>query len=157
MDLQTIIDSGDPREIKRAMSVRMLSENLSPKVIEKLLGIGQSFISKFKKIYASKGASGLKLGYQGSKSYLSVGAKAEIIAYIKSVQLIDLQILVKYIKEKYNIEFKSKQSYYTLLDLGGKTYHKTKKINPKKNEAKVQEKRAEIKKNRTITGIDKKR
>ena len=146
MDLQTIIDEGDPREIKRAMSVRMLSENLSPKLIGKLLGIGQSFISKFKKIYATEGAIGLKLGYQGSKSYLSIEAKKEIIDYIKSAQVIDLQILVSHIKDKYSVEFKSKQSYYTLLDLGGKSYHKTKKINPKKNEEKMQEKRAEIKK-----------
>lgn len=149
MDIQTILNEGDPREIKRAMSVRMLEETLKPELISKLLGISRSFISKFKKTYATKGVLGLKLGHQGSKGYLSIEDKASVIKYIKESQSIDLQILVSHIKETYAVEYKSQQSYYTLLDLGGKSYHKTKKINPKKDEEKVQEKRAEIKKKLT--------
>ena len=49
--------------------------------------------------------------------------------------------------EKYLVIFKSKQSYYDLLSLGGLSWHKTQKSNPKKDEVLVLEKREEIKKN----------
>ena len=43
--------------------------------------------------------------------------------------------------------YKSKQSYYDILEDAGFSWHKSEKVNPKKDEEKVANKREEIKKN----------
>jgi len=42
--------------------------------------------------------------------------------------------------------YKSKQSYYDLFDEAGISWHKSQKVNPKRNEKKISSKREDIKK-----------
>ena len=60
----------DPRELKRALAVKMFLENYKHREIQTILGISSGFISKWTKIYEKSGIDGLKLGYLGSNGYL---------------------------------------------------------------------------------------
>ena len=51
-----------------------------------------------------------------------------------------------YIEDKYDVRFKSNQSYYTLLDEAKISWKKTQKSNPKKNDELVKTKKIEIEK-----------
>jgi putative transposase len=57
---------------------------------------------------------------------------------------LSLQELREYIEDKYDVRFKSSQSYYTLLDEAKMSWKKTQKKNPKKNDKLVETKKIEI-------------
>ena len=42
---------------------------------------------------------------------------------------------------------RSKQAYYEVLDVGGRSYHRSEKSNPKREEVQILARREEIKKN----------
>ena len=67
---ELIKTSKEPRELKRALAVKMIMSGLKVKEIEGILQVSDSFISKWKLIYEKQGTSGLRLKYQGKKSYL---------------------------------------------------------------------------------------
>ncbi len=144
--LQTIIDKGDPREIKRAMTVKMLQSKIEVKLITEVLSISDKFVSKWKLIYEKEGADALLLNYKGSESYLNEKEIDEIIKYLKNHKSIKFEDFVEYIEKQYGIVYKSKQSYYDLLKKSRMSWHKTQKANPKRDEQKIAEKREEIKK-----------
>jgi len=60
-----------PRELKRALAVKMLAQGLKTETIQQALGVSAPFISKWKVQYAWNGIQALKVKYQGSKGYLS--------------------------------------------------------------------------------------
>jgi len=95
---------------------------------------------------------GLLAGYRGSESYLTSEHRAEILSWIKSHATISVEAVRDYVEENYSVVYQSKQSYYDLLAAAGLSYHKSEKRNPKRDEALVLEKRAEIKKNWSTTG-----
>lgn len=137
----------DVRELKRACAVNMSAEGMSVTDICKGLGVSDSYVSKWKIIYEREGAGGLLLKHKGSKGYLRTESRKEIIGYIEECEHISTEELRDHIEEKYGVVYKSKQSYYDLLKAGGKSWHKSQKKNPKKNEARVILRREEIKKN----------
>ena len=57
-----------------------------------------------------------------------------------------------YVEAQYGVEYRSKQSYYELLEAGGMSYHRSEKHNPKRDEAQILARREEIKKNWHRTG-----
>jgi putative transposase len=57
---------------------------------------------------------------------------------------LSLQELGEYIEDKYDVRFKSSQSYYTLLDEAKISGKKTQKKNPKTNDKLVETKKIEI-------------
>jgi len=134
--LQTIIDKGDPREIKRAVAVRLNQHGTDIKIITETLGISEKFVSKWKLIYERKGAEALLLQYEGSESYLQENERVEIIKFIKEHQSIKLETLIERIESQYGIVYKSKQSYYDLFAASRISWHKTQKANPKKKNKK---------------------
>ena len=73
--------------------------------------------------------------------------KEQIYQWIQKHDSMTVEKIAQYIEEEFQVIYKSKQSYYDLLELGGMSYHKTFPVNPKKDEAQVLEKREEIKKN----------
>ena len=81
------------------------------------------------------------LGYTGSEGYFN-----DIIKYIQSKESITLEELADYITENFGVTYSSKQSYYNLLNEAGMSRKKTEKVNLKRNEVAVLEKREEIKK-----------
>jgi putative transposase len=143
---ELINEATDSRETKRALAVKMLRTGLSPQSITNLLNVSEQYVSKWKIRYEKEGVAGLRLAYQGKKPYLSREERLELVEWIKSHQTITVEVLRDYIENQYGVLYDSKQSYYELLSEGEMSYHRTTAVNPKYDEAKVLEKREEIKK-----------
>lgn len=130
-DLRDFIDSNpDPREQKRALAVIMWIEGLPCSKIQRILNVSSPFISRFKTRFIEHGIESFKLGYKGSKGYLSPEDRSEIIKYLESKEHWNLQELEDYIEDEYDVLFKSKQSYYKLLNDARISRKRTQKKNP---------------------------
>lgn len=144
-DIDKIIDSS--LEIKRATAVKMYLKGYSYSQIADILNVSQFFVEKWRAIYNKNGADCFQVGYKGSEGFLTENQFKDIDLFIKSKQTCKLEELVSYIQNTFGIEYKSKQSYYDLLDKAGMSWKKTEKINPKKDEEKIIAKKEELKKN----------
>jgi len=149
---EIINESKDPREVKRALSVKMGMTGISSAVISQVLNVSVQYVSKWKGIYEGTGAAGLALGYQGSRGYLTNAEHEAAIGWINEHETLSVEALRDYLESTYGVVYQSKQSYYDLLEAGGMSYHKSEKANPKRDEAQVQARREEIKKNWHRTG-----
>ena len=146
-ELNDFIDGNpDPRELKRALAVMMWIEGVPGSQIKKILNVSATFISQAKMKFIKNGVEGLKLRYQGSKAYLSRAQRLEIVNYLDTQEYLSLQEFQIYIEDKYDVRFKSNQSYYTLLDEAKISWKKTQKSHPKKNDELVKTKKIEIEK-----------
>ena len=126
--LEQIIDhSRDSRELKRALAVKMSRKRMKHQDIANLLQVSPSFISKWCLIYEEQGALALLLNYQGKLGYLSDDEKQEVILFLQQYSHFSVEQLRDHLEEKYQVVYKSKQSYYDLLDAGGLSWKKTKK------------------------------
>ena len=113
-ELSDFIDgNSDPRELKRALAVRMWIEGVTGSEIKKILNVSATFISQSKMKFIKNGVEELKLRYQGSKAYLSPAQRLEIVNYLNTQEYLSLQEFQIYIEDKYDVRFKSNQSYYT--------------------------------------------
>ena len=134
----------EARELKRAVAVKMALEGEPYSKITKLLGMHKSCITIWKQKFEAKGLNGIKLGYQGSTSYLTPEQRAETITMLQTKKYWNLDELVTYLDEHYGVIYKSKQSYYGLLSAAGISWKKSQKINPRANPELVKKKREEI-------------
>ena len=132
------------RELKRALAVKLVLEGKSYREIQDILVVSVGFISESVSRFELGGIEGMRSKYRGSKSYLTAEEKAEIIEWIKSQNGLDITELECYIAEKYDVVFKSIQSYYQILKEAGISWQKGKKVNPKQDPEKVNEKNQEI-------------
>lgn len=66
---QFIDRNPEPRELKRALAIKMSLEGMSYQKIQRILGMSPTRISVWKKQFIARGLEGIKLGYQGKKSY----------------------------------------------------------------------------------------
>lgn len=57
--------------------------------IKKLLGIHPSCITNWKKRFLAQGIEGIKLGYQGAKSYLTLLVKSRSNKLVKGKELLE--------------------------------------------------------------------
>ncbi len=130
----------DSRELKRALAVQMVKQNMKYANIKEVLQVSISFISKWKKIYNEQGVGGLILKYKGSKSYLDKEQRTSVISWLQQKNYWHLQELVSEIEDKYEVIFASKQSYYNLFEEAGISWKKTQMSNPKKDPELVQKK-----------------
>lgn len=121
----------EPREIKRALAVKMALQDEPYANITELLSMHKSCISSWKQKFITQGLAGIKLAYQGAKSYLTVTQRAEVITWLKAKNYWDLEELVTQIAERYGVIYQSKQSYYELFSLADISWKKSQKINPK--------------------------
>lgn len=144
---EMINDSGDPRELKRALSVKMGQEGYKPQQISRVLNVSEQYVSKWKRVYETEGVSGLGLGYEGKKPYLATEQRTEVVNWLKEQSSLRLEELRDYLEEQYGVVYQSKQSYYDLMSEGGLSYHRSEAVNPKRDEAQVLQKRTELKKN----------
>jgi transposase len=136
--LDSLIKSNpDPRELKRALAVKMAIEEESHKKIAQLLGVSQYFVADWRKAFKASGIEGLKLGYQGAKKYLTDEQVAETIEWLTNKKYWHLDELVNYLDEKYEVVYKSKQSYYDLFATAQISWKRSQKTNPKFDEDKV--------------------
>lgn len=123
----------DPRELKRALAVKMVKQNYSYYQIRDTLGVSVGFISNCQQKFESFGIEGLKLKYQGSQGYLSPQQRPEIINWLKKKNYWQLSELQAQIEVTYGVVFASLQSYYSLFAEAGISWKKTQKSNPRKN------------------------
>jgi putative transposase len=112
--------------------------------IKELLGIHPSCITNWKKRFLRQGLEGIKLGYQGSKGYLTREARAEVINWLKEKKYWNISELVTYLDEEYGVIYQAKQSYYELLSNASISWKKSQKVNPKSDPELVKKKREEI-------------
>lgn len=153
MSLDEIINaSQEAREVKRALSVKMVLQEVPTSQITALLNVSPQYVSKWRMQYEAGGAESLLLGYRGSESYLSQEQRGEIYDWIQGQASLTVEALRDHIQEQYEVVYQSKQSYYDLLQAAGWSYHKSEKRNPKRDAALVVERRQAIKKSYSSTG-----
>ena len=112
--------------------------------ITKLVGMHKSCITIWKQKFLAKGLDGIKLGYQGSSSYLTPEQRAETISWLPTRNYWSLDELVTYLDEKSAVIYQAKQSYYELLAAAGISWKKSQKVNPSANPELVEKKREQI-------------
>ena len=147
-DIEEIINEAqDAREVKRAVSVKLSAQGFSPAQICHVLNVSLQYVSKWKGLYETGGGAALRLGYRGSEGYLQDEQRQAILQWIEARETVSVEAVRDYIEEQYGVVYRSKQSYYELLEAGGMSYHRSEKHNPKRDEAQVLARREEIKKN----------
>lgn len=92
----------------------------------------------------NQGVTGLKLGYQGSKSYLTALAKSEIIEWLKLPKNRNVSELERQMIETSDVVFKSQQSYYQILNEAQLTWQKANQAHPQKKLEIITQKNQEI-------------
>ena len=118
--LEVMIEQAkDAREVKRAVSVKMGLSGLAPAQICQCLQVSPQYVSKWKGGYDTEGVAALELRYRGSESYLSAEQQREIAEWIGSHETLTVAEVRDYVEASYGVRYRSKQSYYTLLEAGG--------------------------------------
>ena len=142
---QFIKGNPDPRELKRALAVKMIQQNYSYHHIKDTLGVSVGFISKYQQKFEQEGIEGLKLKYKGSRGYLTIEQRQTVLDWLKQKNYWQLSELKTYIEARYGVRFVSLQSYYTLFSEAGISWKKTQKSNPRKNADLVSQKKLKSK------------
>ncbi|VXD19494.1 helix-turn-helix domain-containing protein [Planktothrix paucivesiculata] len=132
------------REWKRGEAVRLRLIQKSYEEIQQRLGVSISFIAKSQKKYLEKGISGLKLGYQGSKSYLTPSQLEEIEQWLIPLERRNISELERHLIEEYDVVFKSPESYYKILRDSQLSWQKGNLENPKKKPEVIAKRNQEI-------------
>jgi transposase len=112
---QFMVESQNPREWKRAESVRLKLLGCSYREIKHLLGVSSSFIAKNHKKFQQDGIGGLKVSYKGSAGYLSSAQKEEVLEWLNNFPDHTIHDLQQHLTNHYQLAFKSKESYYQML------------------------------------------
>ena len=134
----------DPRELKRALAVKLVIENYSYSQIQQILNVSRGFISKWNSVFESQGVANLKLGYKGATCYLKSDQKLELVNWLRTKSYWDLRELESYVDANYGVNFKSKQSYYDLFALAGISWKKSQKRNPRLDSKLVEQKKKKL-------------
>ena len=143
--LDAFIESNsDPRELKRAVAVKMTLEGYKHQEIIKVLQVSSGFISKWKQQFIFHGIEGLKLKHQGSKGYLSPSEKQQVLLWLEKKNEWNLNELEYYIAVEFDVTFAAKSSYYDLFHAAGISWKKSQKRNPRKDEEAVTEKKKKL-------------
>jgi len=141
-----IKESKDVREVKRALSVKLVQSGMEGQSVSEMMKVSEQYVSKWKTNYSSEGAKGLLLGYQGSSNYLNESERNEIVSWISKQTQVSVETLQNHLEANYGVVYRSRESYYELLKAGGMSYHKSEKVNPKRDEKVIKEKREAIQK-----------
>lgn len=145
-ELDAFIESNpDPRELKRAIAVRMTLRGHPHREIMNILQVCSGFISKWKRAFIINGIEGIKLGYQGSKAYLSSEEREQVICWLKEKNSWHLNQLEYYIASEFSVTFSAKSSYYDLFHEAGISWKKSQKKNPGKDPEAVAVKKKRLK------------
>lgn len=143
--MEFISTNPDPRELKRALAVRMARQNYSYYQIRDTLGVSVGFISNCVQKFEREGIQGLKLKHKGSDGYLTVTQKQAVLNWLKQKSYWQLSELQTHVETSYGVRFASLQSYYSLFSEAGISWKKTQKSNPRKNPDLVSQKKRKLK------------
>jgi putative transposase len=130
--LQFLDETRDTREYKRALAVNMAHQGIAYETITTVLQVSKSFISKWKGIYAEQGIDGFRIGYRGSVGYLTAEQRAQTIAWLREQNTWSVPALQAYLRDTFQVEYQSLQSYYDLMHEAGLSWKKSQATNPKK-------------------------
>ena len=150
MDIQELVllnfmeQTSDPRELKRAIAVRMRLKKYSRKQVGELLNVGPDYVTKWTSIFKQEGVTSLKIGYQGSSGYLSKDERTEVIEWLPRQHHWSLDNLIQHLKTVYKVVYQSKQSYYQILKQAKLSWKRVQPDNPKKDPVQVADKRTEL-------------
>jgi transposase len=103
------------------------------KMVRQELDVSRSFISKWRSQYKQGGVTSLSVAYHGWDGYLTTEARTEILAWVKAQNVWDIQGLIEELRRRYNVEYKSLQSYYALFAEAGISWKKVFPQNPRKD------------------------
>lgn len=135
----------DPRELKRALAVKMVRQNHSYYQIRDTLEVSVGFISNCLQKFEREGIEGLKLKHKGSHGYLTTEQKQATLDWLHQKNYWQLSELQVYLEANYGVKFASLQSYYALFSEAGISWKKTQKSNPRKNPDLVSQKKRKLK------------
>ena len=128
MTLEELIASDpEPRELKRALAVKMRLEGMKHHQIQPVLGVHSSYISRWESRYRQEGVAGLRSKYKGSKGYLTQAERQEVTVWIEQENQRTLWELIDHLEKHYGVVYSSLQSYYDLLKQAGMSWHRGKK------------------------------
>lgn len=144
---ELIEETKDARELKRALSVKMVQSGIVAAQVGELLHVTPQYVRKWQRRYEVGGVGALRVGYRGSESYLNGEQRQEVEEWIGAHETVSVEEVRDYIEGQYGVVYRSKQSYYEFLEAGGMSYHRTEPGNPKHDDVQVVERREEIKKN----------
>ncbi len=131
MTLEELIASQpDPRELKRALVVKMRIEGMKHREIQAILGVSSSYISHWEKSYREQGVEGIRLKHKGSTGYLNESERIAVIDWIQQKAQRNLWEVIDHIEGSYGVIYRSLQSYYDLLKNAGMSWHKGRKKVP---------------------------
>ena len=137
----------DKLESKRALAVKMIISGYAIELIMTLLDVSESFVRKWYGHYIHDGIDALRLQYKGSKGLLTLQERADVVAFLEAKDYYSFEELHAYLLETYDVQYRSKQSYYDLLHEGKLSWKKTEKTHPDKKKDTVRAKQEAIKKN----------
>ena len=129
------------------------AQGFSPAQICQVLNVSLQYVSKWKGLYEAEGGAVLRMGYRGSERYLRRRRATGDSAVDWGTGNGKCGSGARLYRRAYGVVYRSKQSYYELLDAGGMSYHRSEKNNPKRDEAQILARREEIKKNWHRTGM----
>lgn len=137
----------DKLESKRALAVKMFLQGYAFPLMTTLLNVSEPFIRKWVQQYKKYGIASLQLHDKGSQGFLSPDEQKQVIEFLAEKDYYSVEELQAYLLETYQVQYKSKQSYYDLLHEAKLSWKKTEKTHPDKDETQVAERRDAIKKN----------
>ncbi|MCW6035910.1 IS630 family transposase [Spirulina subsalsa FACHB-351] len=132
------------KECLRALAVKLALEGYTYRSIAQIIGCSPAFISKWKNAFEFGGIEGLKSGYKGSSVYLNSREREKIIDWLIEKEAWDITELESHVLEVYDVVFKSRQSYYSLLKEARISWQKGEHINPRQDPEQIRAKNEEI-------------
>lgn len=125
-----IASNPDPRELKRALAVRMRLQGMKHKQIQPVLGVASSYISRWQQAYQQQGVEGFRLAHKGSVGYLNQSERTAVIDWIAQQPQRTLSEVIDHIEQHYQVLYRSLESYYALLKAAGMSWHQGRKKVP---------------------------
>ncbi|SRR5579883_2276133 len=119
-ELQNFIDGRpDAREVRKALALKLVYQGYLYDEIQTILDVSRGSITGWKQAYESNGIDGLRLNYQGRKSYLLSAQREEVLNWLQTKDTWELGELEYKLAFDYDVVYESKQSYYALFEEAG--------------------------------------
>lgn len=147
-ELEIFIQSSkDSKEIRRSQSVLLVDQATDYGTIHSLTGFKERSVLIFRQRYLKYGIKGLEHKRKGQpKALLTKAQREEIINFLTNTSPKDhgyesdfwsSAILGDLIKERYQVEYKSKKPFYLLFEEAKFSFHKPGQVYEKRDDAKV--------------------
>jgi putative transposase len=146
-DLEQFIETTKhSQELKRALAVKNTLAGRPWHEVARELGVQRAFICKWRSRYKKLGVASLRMGYKGSRGYLSPGERQRVLTWIQEQEHWQVTAVQREVEATYGVCYRSKQSYYALLAEARMSWKKTQKTNPQGDPEQILAKRAAIQK-----------